>query len=451
MQGGVRPTRPPHPLPALASVKRLLSDDASRSFSKKHRSDQLADDAIHQDLHSCAHHSVDLFAREAPSDPLASVKASNQDAANQRNDALSSNRNSQRISTQQQQQQQQQKREALDRISDLICLSVEHQTQLPRSRIGASSPRFPSASPSMPDHAFFYPVEAPPSPTSIVSSSNGSQRRASIIAFPSRIDSQSGLRLNMSGDFESTRSGSSMVSPSLSASSTQADSTLRECLTDASYHSGGNARSYDAIWPSRAESHETHTEPFQLLLPSSMKRPPSKTMESDASKKSNASLTAELGHGSEQTHRSKGERSHVSTSQNQFDWLLMEEIRRPSQPPPPLRPSRNPMRNRSKSLCSATVGTRSSSPPPPMPSLPGASPPQITPAVNATGLVGPCNLTPVHTPPRSRPASSHRHQAHARCDSLTSAASAASSASLRAACFHTPTFGSNSWTTLPVS
>ncbi|SJX65070.1 uncharacterized protein SRS1_15896 [Sporisorium reilianum f. sp. reilianum] len=386
-------------------------------FSKKPRSEHLADDAIQQDLQSTATHFVDPFARQAQHDasPSTALKLATQD-----DPSPPADRSSQRLSI-----KQQQKKEALDRISDLICLSVEHQTQLPRSQIGATSPRTISTSPSMSDSTFFYPVEAPPSPHSLTSSSNSSssERRASIVAFPSRIDSSRGLRLNMSGDTHSTPNASSLASPSMSAFSTQADLSLQGC-----------DRSFETCLSRMESSFEHH----QLLLPSSMKRQPSRTIENDASKRSNASLRAEVGHGSDRILCSNGVQSQTSS-----EWLRMEEVRRSLQPPPPLRPSRNPMRSRSKSLGSPRGASRPASPPPPMPPLPAASP-----SVNTSGLVGPHDLTPVHTPPRSRPVSSLRHHGRARCDSLTSAAS---SASLRAASFHTPTFGTASWTTLPMS
>ncbi|TKY88571.1 hypothetical protein EX895_002560 [Sporisorium graminicola] len=396
-------------------------------FSKKPRSEQLVDGAVREDSHSPATHFVDPFAHEAQHDARGSttLKPPSQLGSDQDGRAVVNDRSSQRLSI-----KQQQKREALDRISDLICLSVEHQTQLPRSQIGASSPRLLPVSPSMSDSTFFYPIEAPPSPTSLMSSSNSSERRASIIAFPSRMDASRGLRLNISGDTHSSPTSSSVASPSMSTFSTQADFSLQECDRSMEH-------SHDA---------SSSFEHYQLLLPSSMKRQPSRTIDHDASKRSSMSLRAEVGHGSERGLQPS--RRHDLITHSSSEWLRMEEMQRRSQPPPPLRPSRNPMRSRSKSLSSPSVPSRSPSPPPPMPSLPVASPRVPVATANASGLAGPYDLAPVHTPPSSRPASAHRRQSRARCDSLTSATS---SASLLAASFHTPTFGSASWTTLPVS
>lgn len=377
-------------------------------FLKKPRSEALADDARQESAE--AYQSVDPLTVTTLLQAPHQLDQHRGASANQSGHRLSTHQHKQHKKLQ---QQQHRKKEALDRISDLVCLSVQNQTQLPQSQVGASSPRSPSTSPNLGDRTFFYPIESPPSPTSLNSSSDASARRASIVAFPSRIDATAGLRVNMGGD----ANWSSLASPSLSTFSNHTDLLARELSCDAM------RQSQDTFCAEASEAH-------QLLLPSSMKRQSSRTIESDANKKSFASLKAELGHGAARLG-----------SRTPSDWSLSEDARPALQPLPPLRPLRNPMRSRSKSLSSSTVRkdlkhspTRSASPPPPVPALPPSR------------LVEPYNLTPVHTPPRSRPTSAHR--GHARCDSLTSAAS---SASLQAAAFHTPTFGPASWTNSPVS
>ncbi|KAJ9474412.1 hypothetical protein PHBOTO_004482 [Pseudozyma hubeiensis] len=368
-------------------------------FSKKQRTETLVDEAIQENTHSDAPCFVDPFASRSRDDPPPDVPLD----PPQRD----SSRQKQRQSTQQKEQQK--KKEALERISDLVCLSVQSEAQLPSDLVGASSP-------NLGDSTYFYPIEAPPSPTSMHSGSDTSARRASIVAFPARLDATRGLRVHMGGDEGEAASWPSQISPSLSTFSTRTD----------------------ASWLAKVDMREEMVDPYELLLPSSMKRQSSRTVESEVNKKSFASLRAELGHGVEGYPFAIRANASGPLSQASAGWWSSEAIQPSLQPLPPLRPVRNPMRSRSKSLCSSSRSLKdspSSSPPPPVPALPSAS---------STGLVGPYNLTPVNTPPRSRPTSQHRGRG--RCDSLTSAAS---TSSLQNAPFHTPTFGS-SWTRLPV-
>lgn len=322
--------------------------------------------------------------------------------------ASSSRAGSQRLSW------QQQKQEALDRVSNLVCLSVQNQMQVPRSQVGATSPTFLTPSPTLCD-SYFYPVEAPPSPTSPAGSLGS---RASIIAFPS-LD-------GLDRSFRSARgSVFSAASPSLSTMSTKVDVALQDEEADLSRET-----------PAKGAS--------QILLPSAMKRLSSREGTFDADKRSSASLKAQVGHDSQAIPASRQMSRMSSIYQHPSDWSLFEESRPSLQPPPPLRPSRNPLRSRSKSLSAAmSASPKGDSPPPPLPSPP--TPPAPS-KMEANGMVAAYNLTPVHTPPRSRRSSGCRRHG-ARCDSF---ASVASSGSVSAAPFHTPTFGACRWSTSPV-
>lgn len=378
-------------------------------FSKKPRSEAPADETIEEAAQADAPRFVDPFAGQGRGEVRSAMSLRRPPGEDDRY----------RHSTQQIQQQQKKKKEALDRISDLVCLSVQNDAQSPQSHVGASSPSLSPASPHLSDNTYFYPVEAPPSPTSLNSSIDSTARRASIVAFPSRMDATRGLRVDMSGDAHSVPSWSSLTSPSLSFAS-QTPSAMHDFGFDPA------SESDETLWLRDGMAIQQH-----VLLPSSMKRQPRKEIGADINQKSFASLRAELGHGAS---------TPGLVSRTPSDWSLNDHLRPALQPLPPLRPLRNPMRKRSKSLSSSAArqegrqsSSRTSSPPPPVP------------ATTASGVVEPYSLTPMHTPPRSRPGSMRRQ---GRCDSLLSAAS---SSSLQAAPFHTPTFGSRSWSTLPVS
>ncbi|SPO24233.1 uncharacterized protein UTRI_03501 [Ustilago trichophora] len=399
-------------------------------FSKKARSEQPS---AGEDTQKFEGLFVDPFAREVRRDAggRTSLKPSSEAHASVTDTGpkLTRNRSYQRLS-----RQQQQKKEALDRVSNLVCLSVEKQMQLPRCQVAASSPTFLSPSPTL-CNSYFYPVDAPPSPTSPLGSIDSG---VSVVAFPVQPRERTGLRLTMGSDAEGSGEMSSVTSPSLSTSST------------GNFHLDGLSAgeddldsSQDACWPPVSHAEGILLGHNQILLPSSMKRLPSRMPELDASKRSSASLKADVGHGPEAKSASLAR--FTSGLQRHNDWF--EQSRPSLPPPPPLRPSRNPLRSRSKSLSAATAKAterkdRATSPPPPLP-----SPPISASMANASELVGPCGLTPVHTPPRSRPSSEYREQG-GRCDSW---ASAASSSSLQGAPFHTPTFGSSRWSSLPVS
>lgn len=356
---------------------------------------------------------------------------------------ISRHRSSHRLSTQQQQQLK--KREALDRVSDLVCLSVENQIQVPRSHVGASSPTFLTPSPTLCDN-YFYLVEAPASPRSLSYSGDGN---SSMIAFPIAEHAEGIQRLGSSMDTNDSGDLSSVASPSPSTLSANAETAMHEFQLDGEQE----AAILHAGWSSMlSAADEFAGGQNRILLPCSMKRQPSRTIELDNSKRSSASLRAEIGHdfGIRLDPRPAPRCSTIS--QRMTDWSRFEDSQPSLPPPPPLRPLRSPLRNRSKSLSAATAAaerkaagktlpTVSSSPPPPLPS-------RETSKQEASVLVMPYQLTPVHTPPRSRRSSAGYARHRDRSDSW---ASADSSSSPQEAPFHTPTFGSTRWTTLPAS
>lgn len=360
-------------------------------------------------------------------------------------------RSIQRHSTQlQEQQQQQKKKEALDRVSNLVCLSVQNQTQLPRYQVGASSPTFQSASPALCD-GYFYPLEPPPSPTSLPYNCD---RGSNMVAFPMHAGAWRGLRLTVGNHADGSGDSSSTASPSLSSMSTTADLAVRDHPLEASGITAENKDPQNVCWlPPAFHTDGTAFSQNQILLPSSMTRRPGRRMDLDAGKKSSGSLRAEVGHGYEVPNLSPMPPRFSSISQHRDEWSVSEESRPSLRPLPPLRPSRNPLRSRSKSLSAAiAVGSMDANalqnrPSNPRPRPPLPSPPYAESKSGMSGLVTPDQMTPLHTPPRSKRSSMHRPQR----DRYDSWASAASAGSPQGAPFHTPTFGSARWTTLPVS
>lgn len=402
-------------------------------FSKKPRTEHVSGALSQSDAPKLQSQFVDPFAREVQRGLIGSTSSKPTTGATAGTSDKGS-RPSHRLSIQQQQQQQQKKKEALERISDLVCLSVDNQ---PRSRVGsASSPTFLSPSPTLCDN-HFQQVEAPPSPTSPINSIDSTR---SMVAFPMQARGGDNLRLAVANGVDGGDDRSSVVSHSLSTFSNKADSTLESQLD--AYDLGeehGDPR--EACWLT-APTQGLAMAQNHILLPSSMKRMPSRMIELDVSKRSSASLRAEVGHGMEGKPL-----SNRCSSTLQHPTHFWEECRPSLRPVPPLRPSRSPLRSRSLSLNAATVRKdRPPSPPPPLPSPPmPVSMPVST--ASTIGLVGPCDLTPVHTPPPSRRPSGDQRRRD-RCDSW---ASATSSSSLQGAPFHTPTFGSARWSTRPVS
>nr|CDI57122.1 hypothetical protein BN887_04916 [Melanopsichium pennsylvanicum 4] len=427
-------------------------------FSKKPRSEHLFDAMLEEDAQKLQRQFVDPFARNTQYNLVGTVVSLQQssDRGAGKSDSgslLSRTRSTQRLSAHQQKQQQRQwqqqqlKKEALDRVSDLVCLSVENQTEMSRGHIGASSPTFLSPSPTTCDR-YFYPVAEPASPSSPGNSTGSS---TSLVAFPMHGRAGRGLYLTVNSDADTTGDLSSVASPSLSTISTKADCP-RDSELDAPPE--GDEGPQSAFWlhvPSPAQ----HT----ILLPSAMKRHPSRTMELDTSKRSSASLRAEIGHGSMSKPASTlTSRLYANSQQQSFDWSDSEDSRTSLHPPPPLRPSRNPLRSRSKSLSAATArarGTdrasiRSSSPPPPLPTPPTPLSSSSS-VVVASGLVGPLNLTPVQSQSGSRRTSEHGRPRVGRSDSWASIASNGSFEEQQGPPFHTPTFGTSQWSSLPVS
>lgn len=349
-------------------------------------------------------------------------------------------RSSQRFSTQ---RQEQQKRAALERVSDLVCLAVENQMAMSNQPTAPSSPEFQSPSSTLFD-TLSYQDASTSWPTIADTPAEASATGGTL---PMQSSAQRMARITSSEGLDVADAASCSMSPSLSVMST-ADS----------YATGPSLATWDTLAepmlaqvggltvPWSAEDSMFH---HQILLPSSMKRMPSATARIDAGQRSYASLKAQTGHGFESKPYPREPCKSRAYSPPPPEWTGLTDGCASLPLPPPLRPSRNPLRKRSKSL-SATEARRqakdahdrAASPPPPLPS----PPPQVERA-DEVAMQSQCAFAFMQTPPRSRRSSEHRPR-FARCDSLTSAAS---SGSLNAAPFRTPTFGSQSWSSLPVA
>ncbi|KAJ1572445.1 hypothetical protein NDA12_001554 [Ustilago hordei] len=408
-------------------------------FSKKPRSEQqqLQSSAVNSTVVTSTSF-VDPFARDAAERLDVPSQASNEPSMimSYASHVSIKRQSSHRLATPQHQQLK--KREALDRISDLICLSVESQNQVPRSHVGAMSPTFLSPSTTLCD-SHSYSVQGQPSPRSLIF---GYDANSSMVAFPVREHAQSVRHLVESIDSSNSDYFSSAASPSLSTISTKPDLFVPEL------HPEGSPMPFSA--------EDCAGGPNRILLPSSMRRFPSSTTGTDTSTRSSASLRAEVGHDFGSKPALSTASRYSSAMQHISEWSLFEESNLSLPPPPPLRPLRSPLRSRSKSLGAAAAAAaaerktagkplpaRSPSPPPPLPSLSAAAAKR-----EASRLVMPYQLTPVHTPARSRRSSGQDRRGSDGCDS---GASVASSDSPPSAPFHTATFGSPRWTTLSPS
>ncbi|PWY99228.1 hypothetical protein BCV70DRAFT_218168 [Testicularia cyperi] len=392
---------------------------------------------------------------------------------------------------------QEEKLAALDRVSDLVCMSVESQVQQGSLGSLASSPTFSSSSPTLCGSGadtFFYPVDAPPSPQSPQSArsssfarSNGSPTRPRVVAFPTPSTSSDtmGNAYSSAAPDAAPKPFSTSAPLPMAAPISVAVAVAPRYTHFARNQSKNQSEMFEIVQISPKSTSDgfasTHfaqplTSRHEILLPSSMKSPKVGANRSTASQQlrtSNAAKKTKPPKHHDGRERLGGRRPDddyfgPGVGERRYGFIDRTNMRESSLPLPPLRPSRNVSRSRAQSLsASSSLSTTKSASDrshgdstttPPLPTVPanfqhlvsrsdsrsGAS--MLFKELDADAAARKEEVEPLsflETPPRSRPPSLAQSR-KSRSDSLSSIGD------YRPAPFSTPTFGvSGKWSSLP--